>query len=65
MFYAKPRPLYSWESYLESIVQEAGWTSGFVWTRAGYLASSGTRPPDSLVRSALKFFNPPKVGVKP
>jgi len=49
----------------ERTVQEGGWTSEFVWTGAGYLASTEIRPPNSLARGALTFFPSQKVGLGP
>ena len=46
-----------------SIVQEAGWTPGPVWTGAENLAPTGTRFPDRPARSQslcrLSYFGPP------
>jgi hypothetical protein len=49
--YATPRPLCPLERDPVPIVQEAGWTSGLVWTGAGNLAPTGIRYPDCPARS--------------
>jgi hypothetical protein len=43
---ATHRPLHTRERDPVSIVQEAGWATGLVWTAAENLASTGIRPPD-------------------
>jgi hypothetical protein len=65
MLNVTPRPLYPRGSDKQPIAQEAGWTSGFVWTGVEYLASIGIRPPDTLARSTLKFFHSQKVELSP
>jgi len=46
-----PRPLFTPGKDTVSIVQEAGWALGPVWTGAENLASIGIRSPDSPARS--------------
>ena len=50
---ATPRPLYPQERLgtLCTVVQEAGWAAGPVWTGAEYLAPAGIRSPDSPASS--------------
>jgi hypothetical protein len=43
---ATPRPLYELESAPVSIVKEAGWAPGPVWTGAENLAHTEIRSPD-------------------
>jgi hypothetical protein len=50
-FTATPRWLYAHERDTVSIVQEAGWDPGQVWTAAENIALSGIRFPDRLARS--------------
>ena len=47
----RPRQVYPREGDPISIVQEAGWAPGQVWTGAENLASTGIRSPDSPSRS--------------
>ena len=44
-----PRPLFPHEGATVSIVQEAGWASGPVWTGAEYFALTGVRTPERPV----------------
>jgi hypothetical protein len=46
VFKATPRPLYPHEDDPISIVEDAGWAPGPVWTGAENLASTGIRSPD-------------------
>jgi hypothetical protein len=48
-----PRPLFTPGKGPVSIVQEAGWASGPVWTGAENLAPTGTRSPDRPARSSV------------
>ena len=48
---ATPRPLYPPGKNPVPIVQEAGWTSGPVWTDAEDLATTGIRSPDRPAHS--------------
>jgi hypothetical protein len=41
-----------------TIVQEAGWTPGPVWTDTEYLAPTGIRSPDSPARSESGVSRP-------
>jgi hypothetical protein len=50
MVNATPRPLYPRERDPVSIVQEAGWAPGSVWTAAKNLAPTGIRSPDRQIR---------------
>jgi hypothetical protein len=65
---ATPQPLYSREKYPVSIVQEAGWAPGPVWTGADNLASSGIRSSvrparsESLYRLIVRNFLLTKYG---
>ena len=52
---ATARPLFTRERDLVPIVQEAGWTSGSVWTGAENLAPTGARSPDRPTRSELLY----------
>jgi len=48
--YATPLSLYSRERDTLSIVQEAGWASGLIWTGAENIAQNGIRYPDLPAR---------------
>ena len=47
----RPGPLYSQERYPVTIVQQAGWAPGTVWTGAKDFAATGIRSPDRPARS--------------
>jgi hypothetical protein len=64
---ATPRPLHSRERYPVSIMQEAGWASGSVWTGAENLAPTGIRSLDRpALNESLSLLRcpAPKVGVE-
>ena len=46
-----PRPLFTPGKDLVTIVQEAGWAPGPVWTGAGNLSPTAIRSPDHPARS--------------
>ena len=46
-----PQPLFTLGQNTESILQEAGWAPGPVWTRAENLTPTGIRSPDLPARS--------------
>jgi len=50
-----PRLLFTPGKDLVSIVQEAGWAPGPVWTGAENLAPTGMRSPDHPARSQLLY----------
>ena len=50
-----PRPLFTLGKDPVSIVQEAGWTLGPVWTGAENLAPTGIRSPDRPARSQTLY----------
>jgi hypothetical protein len=51
MVNATPRPPYPLETESVTIVKEAGWVPGPVWTGAEYLAATGIQLPDRPARS--------------